>query len=185
MRSLKRYQWIVTILLILNFITISNDVVVADSDIDEEHEYYDGSNKEEQEDELYEEIGEVIGWCTIILIGAAGLLFVVRRIMKPVITTFPTSKQLYISFTKFLGKYHILIGVTALVLGIAHGLLMYFNEGKLDSEGIIGVAAVILFVIGAIDGAILNKNRKNKSARTIHMFFVALGVVLGIIRIVV
>ncbi|WP_332647601.1 hypothetical protein [Lysinibacillus sp. 54212] len=184
MRNLKRFQRIVTILLILNLFT--NYVVVADDDIDEEHEYYEGiGNREEHEDELYEEIGEVIGWCTIILIGAAGLLFIVRRIMKPVITTFPTSKHHYISFTKFLGKYHILIGVTALVLGIAHGLLMYFNEGELDSKGIIGVAAVILFVIGAIDGTILNKNRKNKSARTIHMFLVALGVVLGVIHIVI
>ena len=33
----------------------------------------------------------------------------------------------------------------ALLLGIGHGIIMYFNEGELENEGIIGLIAIILY----------------------------------------
>lgn len=48
----------------------------------------------------------------------------------------------------------------ALLLGIGHGIIMYFNEGELENEGIIGLIAIILLSITAIIGMNLFNYRK-------------------------
>lgn len=184
MGKLKILQLVVIVIVITNFILSSNNSVAADDDFDEkyEHDYrYDHKNK--HEDERYEEIGELIGWCIVFVAGAAGLLFPMRRTMKSTITAFPKSKQFYRSIVSFLGKYHIFLGVTALILGLVHGVLMYLYEGKLDDEGITGLVSVLLVIIAAVNGAALSKNRKNKRFRTLHIVFVTLGIVLAAIHI--
>ena len=50
----------------------------------------------------------------------------------------------------------------ALLLGIGHGLIMYFNEGELENEGIMGLIVIILLLITAIIGTNLFNNRKSK-----------------------
>ncbi|WP_431027400.1 hypothetical protein [Lysinibacillus sp. LZ02] len=180
MRYLKILCIALTFIFSIQYVT----TVFADDDFEEHYEYGDEhSDKEDHEDERYEDIGKLIGWSSLLAIGAAGLIFPIRRIMKSVITTFPQSKQLYISITKFLGKYHILIGIAALMLSICHGVLMYLNEGELESEGIIGLAAVILMIIAAIMGAVLFKNKKVKSLRTTHTILVTFGVVIALFHI--
>ncbi|MFF5994442.1 hypothetical protein AAGS61_06755 [Lysinibacillus sp. KU-BSD001] len=179
-----RYLKILCIALTFIFSIPYGTTVFADDDFEEHYEYDDGhGDREEHEDERYEDIGELIGWSTLVTIGVAALLFPTRKIMKSVITTFPQSKKLYVSFTKWLGKYHILIGIAALVLSICHGVLMYLHEGELESEGITGLGAVIIMVIAAIMGAVLFKNKKVKSLRTTHTILVTFGVVIVLFHI--
>lgn len=179
-----RYLKIVCIAWIFIFSMHNVSPVFAD-DFEENNEYYafDGDNVE-HEDELYEDIGKLIGWLALVTIGAAGLLFPARKILKSIITTFPQLKQLSISFTKFIGKHHILIGLTALVLSIGHGIIMYLNEGEWDSEGITGVAAVIILMIAAIIGIALSKKKKVKKLRSAHTMLVSFGILVVILHVI-
>ena len=155
----------------------SNEVVFADDD--EEYEHHD--RKEGGEDEGLEEIGEMVGWGSVFVIGAAGLIYPTRRLTKSVITNFPSMKQLYLSVTKFLGKYHIYIGIIALLLSIGHGILMYLSEGELESEGIVGLGAVILMIVAGIVGAILYKNKKVKNLRFVHTMLMLFAIIVGLL----
>lgn len=156
----------------------------ADDDFEKHNEHYEwGNDKKESEDELYEELGEMIGWGTVITFGVAGLIFPMRRLTKWMITTFPTVKQMYISMTKFLGKYHILIGIAAIILSFCHGIIMYINEGELEVEGISGLGSVMLLIMASIIGVILFENKKVKSLRTTHTIFITFSMVIGLFHI--
>jgi hypothetical protein len=167
----------------LGFVTTGTNLVSADNDDDERYEQQEGGYGEE-EDGPYEEIGETVGWGTVIAMGAAALIFPIRRSMKSVIANFPEAKTIFIAISRFFGKYHIFIGVTALALSIFHGVAMYLSEGELESGGIIGLAAVILMVIAGILGTFLIKNKKSKSIRTTHTILIAFAIIIGFVHIV-
>lgn len=169
------------------FVTTGSNLVYAD-DHGEKYEKYQeyGEHREggKHDDEAYEDVGEALGWGTAIAMGAAGIIFILRRSMKTVITKFPDSKSIFISLSKFFGKNHIWIGVIALVLSIIHGVLMFLSEGELDGDGIIGLGSVIFMAIASAIGAVLVKKKKLKSLRTTHTIFIGLAVVIGLIHII-
>ncbi|WP_255507900.1 hypothetical protein [Lysinibacillus sp. BW-2-10] len=173
---------LIVIFIVLFFVISLNTfshTVVADDDFEEKDNYYEKEHDgEEQEDERFEEIGKMIGWGTVITMGTSGLIFPFRRLTKSFITTFPTSKGNYISITKFLSKYHIWIGIAALLLSIGHGIVMYFSEGELEGEGIIGIGGVVLMIIAGIFGTVLFKNKKVKSLRTTHTILITLATMI-------
>ncbi len=166
------------------FVTTESNLVYADDD-GEKYENYGGYGEkgEKGEDSPYEEVGETLGWGTVIAMGAAGVFFILRRSMKTVITNFPDLKNIFISISKFFGKYHIWIGVLALVFGISHGVTMYLSEGELETDGIIGLASVVFMAIASIIGAVLFKKKKLKSLRITHTALIGLAIVIGLIHI--
>ena len=164
----------------------SSSVIFADDDFEEHDEHYEwGNDKKESEDEFYEEIGEMMGWGIVITMGSAGLIFPMRRLTKPIITAFPSCKQMYISVTKFLGKYHMLIGIAAIILSFCHGIIMYISEGELEIEGIIGLGSVVLLIIAGSIGAILFKNKKVKGLRTTHTIVITFSMIIGLFHILI
>ncbi len=165
-----------------NYAPTGSNLVFADDDIEQFYEN-PGGEKEHGENGPYEDIGKTIGWGTIIAMGIAGLIFPIRRSMKWVITNLPGAKNIFISVSKNLGKYHIFIGMAALALGTTHGVAMFLDKGELESEGIIGLGAVVLMVLAGIVGAVLFKHKKMKSLRTAHSSLIAFAILMGCIHI--
>ena len=171
----------------LNFVSTGSNLVYADDD-GEKSENYGGYGElreggDKGEDGPYEELGENLGWGAVIAMGTAGVIFILRRSMKTVITNFPDSKNIFISISKFFGKYHILIGIIALAFSIFHGIAMYLSEGALEKDGIIGLGSVIFMAIASIIGAVLFKKKKLKSLRTTHTALIGLAIVIGLVHI--
>lgn len=155
--------------------------VFADDDV----EKYERHGEEHDEDELDEELGEFLGWTAIVTLGTAGLIFPIRRLTKSVITNFPAFKTGYITIAKFFGKYHITIGILALILSTVHGITMYVSEGELETEGIIGLGSGILMVVASIVGAVLSKNKKLKSVRTTHTILITFTLFAVILHVAI
>lgn len=166
---------------IISYATIENNLVSADDDYEEKYETHEDKDDGE---EAYEDLGETVGWGTIIAMGTAGLIFPIRRSSKSIITNYPKSKKAVLSISKFVGKYHLFIGTIALTMGIIHGVTMYLSEGNLESEGIIGLGAFLLMMLAAFFGTILFKNKKMKSLRTIHTALIAVTFLVGFIHII-
>lgn len=160
----------------------SSYIAFADDDFEKHHEHSEWDHhKKERED--FEDVGEVLGWGTVITFAVAGLIFPMRRLTKQMITTFPSIKQTYISITKFLGKYHLLIGIVTIILSSCHGIFMFLNEGRLDDEGISGLGAAIVFLMASFIGFFLFENKKVKSLRITHMILIAFSIVIGAFHI--
>ena len=80
---------------IISFVTIESNFVSADDDFEEKYE----SSWEDHEDEAYEEIGKMVGWGTVIAMGAAGIIFPIRKSAKWIITNCPeVEKYFYLYF---------------------------------------------------------------------------------------
>ncbi len=181
MKKLKMLFISILVIMTINYVTTASNLVYADDDFEKYHENHEGVKGEDS----YEDIGEAVGWGTVITMIIAGLIYPIRRSMKLVITNFPGLKKMYISISRFFGKYHIFIGIIALVLSIIHGIFMYLSDGELESEGIIGLGAVGLIVIASIVGSVLFKNKKVKSLRTTHTILIVLAFLVGAIHIFV
>jgi len=158
----------------------ANDYVFAD-DHDEEKYYHHSDDNDEES--VFEEIGEVAGWGAVILIGASGVLYPLRRSTKIVLSKIPSAKIHLIAFSKFLGKRHIFIGISALIISIAHGVSMFIDEGELELEAFTGIGSILLMMGAAIAGGILFKNKKAKNVRTIHILLIFLASIIGVFHI--
>ena len=167
----------------LSYVSIGSNHVSAEDDHDEKYENHEGDQKVEGEDGAFKEIGGVVGWGTVVAMGAAGVIFPIRKSAKWVITNYPKSKNKFIWLSKFIGKYHMLIGIIALALGIVHGVTMYISEGELEGKGILGLGAVIFMIVAGIFGAVLNKNKKVKSLRTTHTILIVFAIMIVIVHI--
>lgn len=181
---MKYLKWMLmagVFVLVSSFVVTNNEIVSADDDREFEHH----ETKWDKEDKGIEEIGQLVGWGSIFVIGAAGLIFPMRRLTKTVMNNFPSMKQFYFSSTKFLGKYHIYIGIIALLLSIGHGLLMYLSEGELEIEGLVGLGAVILMIVAGIVGGILYKNKKMKNLRFAHKVLMAFTIIVGVLHVLI
>lgn len=175
------------IFIALLFVLALHYVIPASSvsaDDDEKYEHYQLGDHD-KEDSPYEDIGKTVGWGTVIAMGTSGIIFPLRRSLKTVITNFPDAKKLFVAISKFFGKYHFLFGIAALVLGSIHGITMYFSKGELESEGIIGVAAIGIMAIAGIFGAVLMKNKKVKTLRTTHTILIVFAILMGLVHILV
>lgn len=165
-----------------SYVIIGSELVSADDDYEEKYEFHE----EEDDDEgAYEDMGEAVGWGTVITMGAAGLIFPVRRSGKWILTNYPKSRKIYIFISKALGKYHLFIGIMALALSIFHGVAMYLSEGELEGEGIIGLGAVIVMLIAGILGTFLFKNKKSNTLRTTHTILIVFALLIGFAHIVI
>jgi hypothetical protein len=165
---------------ILSFGTIENSFVSADDDFEER---YENQGKGHEEEEPYEDLGEMAGWGTVIAMGAAGVIFPIRKSAKWILTNYPESKGTFRSISKFFGRYHLLIGTVALALSIFHGVIMYLSEGSLETEGVIGLGALIVLMIAGLFGTALFKNKKVKSLRTTHTFLIAFTLLIVFVHI--
>lgn len=171
-------------ILSFHFLTVGNNVYAEENEKYEEHEDDHGEYDEGEENNSLKEIGGMVGWGTVVSMGAAGLIFPMRRSTKSVITRFPSYKQMYLSFTKFIGKYHLFIGIAALALGGLHGVTMFLSEGELEGRGLIGLTAVIFMVLAAIVGSILAKNKKIRNIRRLHSILILTSIIVVFIHIV-
>ncbi|WP_338449586.1 hypothetical protein R4Z09_25990 [Niallia oryzisoli] len=168
----------------MSFDFVANNLVSADDFDDREYEHYSEHGEGHDEDEgSYEEIGKMAGWRTAILMGSAGLLLPIRRSTKVIIKTLPSAKQLIISFSKTLGKSHIMIGILVLAAILAHGILMFINEGELELEGMIGLGSIIFMAVAALLGVYLAKNKSTRKVRTIHTTLMVLACLIGVFHI--
>jgi hypothetical protein len=167
---------------IISFVTNESNFVSADDGYEEKYETH--REDHDGEGEVYEDIGSTFGWGTIIAMGAAAIIFPLRKSAKWIIKTYPQSKIIFLSISKFFRKYHLLIGTVALVLSLFHGVAMYLSEGGLEIEGIIGLGAFIFMLIAAIFGTILSKNKKVKSFRTAHTILIAIALLIGFVHII-
>lgn len=175
MRRIQLLFMAFLMILSLNYGFFADNIAFADDDYYEEN--YD--REDHEDDGALKDLGELIGWGAAILMGVAGLLFPIRKSAKMILTNFPNAKTLFISISKFLGKNHVFIGLTALVLSIAHGISMYISEGELESEGFTGIASVLLMVIAGVVGMVLMKNKKAKSARTTHTILLVFALIIA------
>lgn len=166
-----------------HFAISGNNLAFADDEHSEKYEH-NQRGEHEKEDGPYKEMGKTVGWGTVIAMGAAGIIFPLRKSIKAVITNFPRTKKRFISLSKFFGKYHIVFGIVALALGSIHGLIMYLSEGELEGEGLLGLGAVLLMAIAGIFGAVLFKNKKRKTFRTAHTILISIAIILGLVHII-
>lgn len=188
MRLFKAFFILALLIFTIQYVTLGNGIVYADDHEEKyehhEHEYdYDNGDDHDKGSD-FEDFGKILGWGTVAAMGVAGIFFPMRRSAKLFITNFPGFKNFYLSLIKYLGKFHILLGITALGLGIFHGVTMFLSEGELESEGIIGLTAVGFMVIAAAVGAVLAKNKKVKSLRTLHIILIVTALLIGVFHII-
>lgn len=164
-----------------NFVVHSNNHMFADGHGDK----YEHKGEHNDEYDQLEEIGELVGWGAVIGMGLAGALFPIRRSSKILITKVPNAKGLVISASRWLGKLHVPIGITVIILTIVHGVSMYVGEGELEAEGIIGLVSFILLLSASLFGGFLIKNKKSKFFRKIHLILIILAVSIGVFHILV
>jgi len=167
---------------ILSFGTIESSFVSADDDFEERYE--NQGKGDDDEEEPYEDLGEMVGWGTVIAMGAAGVIFPIRKSAKWILSNYPKSKRTFRSMSKFFGRYHLLIGTVALALSIFHGVIMYLSEGALETEGVIGLGALIVLVIAGLFGAALYKNKKVKRLKTIHTILIGFTLLIVFVHII-
>lgn len=182
---MMRYVKVVLFTLVVTVFCLgvsSINLASADDDFENHQNYYESHHDDESP---YEEVAGLIGWGTVIFLGAAGAIFPIRRFTKMVITYFPKFKKSYVFMVKKLGKYHLFIGLFALLLGTVHGILLYVSEWKLDSEGVTGLIVLLAMVVASIVGMVLTNNRKMKSLRTAHVILVVVIVLAGMFHIVI
>ena len=154
----------------------------ADDDFEEKYENH-GEDDDGGED-AYEEIGKMVGWGTVIAMGAAGILFPIRKSAKWIITNYPKSKNIFIKFSKFFRKYHLLIGIIVLALSLFHGVAMYLSEGEIGkgrdywNRGIYFHDDRSHFWNGLI------KNKKVKSLRTTHTILIGFALIIAFVHII-
>lgn len=132
---------------------------------------------------MLKEVGELLGWGAAIAIVTAGLLFPVRRSAKIVLQKVPSAKKIFIAFSKFLGKNHVLIGIFALVLVITHGVSMLVNEWEFEFEALTGIGTFSFMLIAAMFGIFLIKNKKAKRMRNIHITLLVFALLIGVVHI--
>lgn len=179
----KVHLFLITFLIIVafNFAGHSNNHVFADDHGDK----YEHEAEHEKGNDQLKEIGELVGWGAVIGMGFAGALFPIRRSSKIIITRIPNAKGLVISVSKWLGKYHVIIGILVMFLIILHGVSMYAAEGELETEGVIGLLSFLLLLLASLFGGFLIKNKKSKFFRKIHFILIILAGSIGILHILV
>lgn len=140
--------------------------VVVHAD-DDEYEYEE--EHEEEGSEFAEEGGGVIGWGAIVFAGAAGLLLPARRTAPKLMRKFPEQKKMMVNGLRYLGKFHIMVGLGAVAAASAHGIMMYLYEGELGTREWLGIVAVASMGIAGVVGAVLAKNKRSKAIRGLHI----------------
>ncbi|GAJ41266.1 hypothetical protein [Saccharococcus caldoxylosilyticus] len=161
----------VSVLCLLIYFAIGQtNYAFADDDKAKIHEHYEKHEEHEKSGEkAVKESGKLLGWGAVSIALSAGALFPLRRKTKWIIKTFPNAKQFFVSLLKLLTKWHMLIGAAAFALAAAHGIFMYFSEGKLETREYVGIIGTAFMGIAAIFGTVLSKNKASSSIRSAHI----------------
>ncbi|MBY0124346.1 hypothetical protein [Bacillus sp. S/N-304-OC-R1] len=177
----KIYLFFISFLIILaiNLAGHSQNHVFA-NDHGDHFEYKD---KHHDANHQLKEAGGLVGWGAVVGIGLAGALFPIRRSSKVVIKKVPSVKNLVITTSRLLGKYHVHLGILVIILTIIHGIAMYIGKGELGIQGVIGLMSFVLLMTASIIGGFLIKNKKSKSFRKAHMVLVILFILVGAVHI--
>lgn len=91
----------------ISFVTIGNNFVSADNEWEEKYETHGEHDKfkekyetdgeyDDGEEGAFGEIGKIVGWGTVMAMGAAGILLPIRKSAKWVIKNVPKFKNIYI-----------------------------------------------------------------------------------------
>lgn len=164
--------------IVLGYVLLATPLIVsADHD-------YDGESHEDG-NEWLEEIGEAMGWGTVGLAVGAGMLYPVRRFSKRVNKSFPNSKKEMAKFSRSFGKIHMPIGITAVLLSILHGVLMYLDEEALEANEWLGIITSGFFILAAFIGVGLWKNKRLRFLRKTHIGLLIVATIIAIIHIAV
>jgi len=178
---MKSIQLLFIAILFAFVFNVGSHYVFADDD--DVYEHKEDFRENDEKEGALEEIGKTVGWGTAIAMGTAGVIFPLRRSTKRLITTVPSFKEMIISFSKFLGKYHVLIGSFALLLGVTHGISMLITEPEFELNTFTGIGTIVILLIAALFGTVLNKNKKSKKARKSHLFLITISILLGVFHI--
>lgn len=119
----------------------------------------------------------------MIAIFIAGSILPFRKVAKTILTSIPASKKFIVSILKFLGKYHVLIGFSTLLISLFHGISLFLSEGELETEGFTGILALLFLLFASFFGIYLLKNKKSKSVRRFHLSMLTLSVSIGVLHI--
>ncbi|WP_243290948.1 hypothetical protein [Bacillus sp. FJAT-47783] len=157
--------------------------VMADDDEYAEHEEFEEKEESEEENEVLEEVGEWLGWATVIASVTAGSLFLIRRSASFFTKTFPNIKSYFIKLVRLLTKWHIAIGMIAVILAISHGVLFFFEEDEFSTHEYLGIVSVSLMSIAAVIGALLSKYKRNTSIRMTHISLLLIAGILAVFHI--
>lgn len=169
------------LVIVLGYGMNANTFVFADDD----HGDYDHDREHDDDEGPFEEIGEIAGWGTAILMGSAGVLFPIRRTTKILLKHLPSSKNVVIFFSKLFSKQHVFFGIIALFVGIGHGVFMFLDEGELEVEAFIGMSSILFMLVAALLGGFLIKNKKAKAVRKTHISLLVLSSFIAIIHIII
>ncbi|WP_066172233.1 hypothetical protein [Bacillus marinisedimentorum] len=129
----------------------------------------DHESEENDKEEWLEEAGELLGVAGAAAGVGAALLFPLKRTSPFLRKKVPSAKRWISTGLKLLLKYHIMIGLAALILTVLHGAGMYISEGELGPREWLGAVSIALIAAGSAFGFILNGNKKQQLIRTIHM----------------
>ena len=137
-----------------------------------------------EEKMLIEEIGEMVGWGTVIAMGAAGVLFPIRKSAKWILTNYPEVEKYFYSLSKFFREISFVDWNNCFSFKSISWNCYVSKRRRLEREGIIGIAALIFMVIAAIFGTVLFKNKKVKSLRTTHTILITFTLIIGFVHII-
>ncbi|MGJ7034848.1 hypothetical protein [Anoxybacillus eryuanensis] len=176
----RRASSIVSVLLFclsLYFVMHSSNIVFADDET-KFHEQYG-----ESEEEVFEEVGEMLGWGAIMIASFSGILFPFRRQASHLSKMFPKGKSLVTFTLRMLGKWHVRAGIVAFLLMLSHGGLMYISEEELGIREYVGGIATMLIAMATLVGFILLKQRRNNVVRVAHISLLSIAGILTAVHI--
>lgn len=142
-----------------------------------------GSESHDDENELAEETGELLGWVAIALATVPVALYPAKKVMPVVMRKRKELKKKSASFLGVLKKLHMPIGITIYFLVAWHGALLFWAEGEFGAVEWIGTVSLILATIGGMVGASFAKRRKVKPLRYIHMGLFTTAIVIAGIHV--
>lgn len=130
----------------------------------------------DEEESWLEEVGESLGWGTVILASAAGILLPARKMVKPVKANYPSAQPYLTRLIKGLAKNHVWIGIMAVAISLVHGVSLYLAEGELELRDWLGVSASGLMIAAGILGISMKMKKAdmaNKKKKHVHLFIVS------------
>lgn len=132
------------------------------------------------------EIGEFLGWLTIVCYCVSICTFIVKRINTYAISRLPkesTVRQYFMIFMKLIVRYHMYFGIGAGVFAVIH-YLVQTSSGETSLVGTILTGAMVLTVLlGIVIKTV--KGTKKKSVMKVHRLVVTFVLLLIIIHLIV
>lgn len=145
---------------------LSNELAIIHADDDHDD---DDDDDEGIFGEAFEEVGEALGWGSIILAGVAALLFPVRRIIRISSIREQVGMDKLRTGVRWLQAWHLPAGILALIIAAVHGIIQFLDEGELELREWLGIGGIALVLLAAIIGFIMKGRRVTSSLRRTHV----------------